>query len=276
MSKSRLPDGVIPPVLTPLTADQEVDVPALKALIKHLIDGGSSALFVGGTAGLGSILTAADYELVVSTALETVPSGYPVLCGVLEPSTARALERIKLLESLNVEFFVTVTPYYVKTTDEEALLRHFGLQRDATDMEMVLYNMPGCTGVSIPQSLVQEMVKREWTFSCKDSSGDKAYFETLCKGSQETGLKVYQGMCPDFGWLQSLGAAGCVPVPANAHPELFSGAWNSRADAANLPKLQSEVDRVWNELVVGTDYTSKSLKHLAQNGIGCGTMALPF
>jgi len=276
MTKTRMPDGIIPPVLTPLTTDQKVDIPALKTLINKLIEGGSSALFMGGTAGLGSILTASDYELVIATALEAAPDDYPILCGVLEPSTARAVERIKLLETLGAEFFVTVTPYYVKATEDAALLRHFGAQRDASNMEMVLYNMPGCTGVNISAELVADMVKRGWTASCKDSSGDKAYFEALCRDSAESGLKVYQGMCPDFAWLHGLGAAGAVPVPANVSPELFVSGWDNRADGSVISGIQRDVDQAWNELVVGTDYTSGSIRALASQGVGTGTLALPF
>lgn len=276
MSNSRMPDGIIPPVLTPLTPEQKVDIPALKALIHKLIDGGVSALFMGGTAGLGSILTAADYEQVIATTLAEVPEGYPVLCGVLEPSTARAVERIGLLDSLGAKFFVTVTPYYVRATENDALLRHFDAQRQATDMEMVLYNMPGCTGVNIPAELVFDMVKRGWTSSCKDSSGDKDYIQSLCQNHQETGLKVYQGMCPDFAWLNEIGASGAVPVPSNAYPELFTSGWNHRADATAIPAIQTEVNSRWNELVIGTDYTSGSIKNLANQGIGTGTLAAPF
>lgn len=276
MQTTNLPDGIIPPVLTPLTPDQKVDVPAFKALVDSLIKGGSSALFVCGTAGLGSILTDADYELVIASALEVAPKDYPILCGVLEPSTARALSRIKILENLKVDFFVTVTPYYVRATEDEALLRHFAVQREATSMEMVLYNMPGCTGVSLPSSLVFDLYERGLTGSIKDSSGDQEYFQGLCNHERAQGLKVYQGMCPDFSWLNAQGASGAVPVPANSHPELFSSAWNNRADESVLTALQQEVDSVWNAQVVGTDYTSRTLKVLAERGVGSGTMAAPF
>lgn len=276
MTTSNMPNGIIPPVLTPLTTEQKVDIPSLKALIHKLIDGGVSGLFMGGTAGLGSILTAADYELVIATTLAEVPEDYPVLCGVLEPSTARAVERIGLLDSLGAKFFVTVTPYYVRATADDALLRHFDAQREATDMEMVLYNMPGCTGVNIPAELVLDMTKRGWTASCKDSSGDKDYLQTLCRDGQEAGLKVYQGMCPDFAWLNEIGASGAVPVPSNAYPELFASGWENRANASAIPAIQTEVNERWNELVIGTDYTSGSIKSLAEQGLGTGTLAMPF
>lgn len=276
MRQFNLPDGIIPPLLTPLTNYQQVDVPALKKLIKKQLDAGIPALFVCGSAGLGSVLTMSEYEKAIVSALETVPENYPILVGVLESSTVRSLERIRLLESLNIGCFVTITPYYLRATEQEDLLRHFGTLRDSTEMEMILYNMPGCTGVVIQPELVFEMVKRGWTSVIKDSSGDNEYFEALCKGSAELDLKVYQGLDPDFGWLHKIGSSGCVPLPANSHPELFLSAWEARDNSEQLKTIQPEIDRVWNDLIRGTDYLRRSLILLAEEGIGNGTLNLPF
>ncbi len=276
MKNVTIPEGIIPPLLTPLTEDQQVDVEALKKLIHKQLDAGIPALFVCGTAGLGSVLTTKDYETVITTALEAVPSGYPILCGVLESSTVRSIERIRLLESLHINTFVTITPYYLRATEDDDLLRHFGTLRESTEMEMVLYNMPGCTGVVIPPELIFEMVKRGWTTIIKDSSGDNEYIEAVCKGGAELGLKVYQGLAPNFGWLNKIGAAGCVPLPANSHPELFLSAWEARDKSDQLKDIQPEIDTVWNSLIVGTDYLRRSLKLLAEQGIGSGTLMLPF
>ena len=74
MKNVTIPEGIIPPLLTPLTEDQQVDVEALKKLIHKQLDAGIPALFVCGTAGLGSVLTTKDYETVITTALDAVPS----------------------------------------------------------------------------------------------------------------------------------------------------------------------------------------------------------
>lgn len=274
--KSSVPEGIIPPLLTPLTNDQHVDVNALKQLIKKQLKAGIPALFICGSAGLGSVLTQQDYETVITTAQQVVPTDYPLLCGVLEPSTVRSLERIKIIEDLGIKTFVTVTPYYMRATKSDELLRHFGTLYESTAMEMVVYNMPGLTGVVIEPEVVFEMVKRDWTGAIKDSSGDNDYIAELCRGAANLDLKVYQGLAPDFGWLHELGAAGCVPVPANCRPELFVSAWNERGNREKLDTLQPEIDMVWQQLVVGTDYISGSIKMLKDEGIGNGTMMLPF
>ncbi|BHH82013.1 dihydrodipicolinate synthase family protein [Desulforhopalus sp. 52FAK] len=273
---SSIPEGIIPPLLTPLTEDQHVDVAALRQLIKKQLDANIPALFICGSAGLGSVLTLQDYETVITTAQDVVPKEYPLLCGVLESSTVRSLERIKIIESLGITAFVTVTPYYMRATAKDDLLRHFGTLHDSTDMEMVVYNMPGLTGVVIEPEVVFEMAKRGWTKTIKDSSGDNDYIAELCKGGAEHGLKVYQGLAPDFGWLHTLGASGCVPVPANCQPELFMSAWSKRGDKEELQTIQPQIDKVWEQLVVGTDYISGSVRMLKDEGIGNGTMMLPL
>ncbi len=276
METNTVPGGIIPPLLTPLTEDQNVDVAALKQLIHKQLDAHIPALFICGSAGLGSVLTMSDYKKVITTAQETVPEGYPLLCGVLESSTVRALERIKLLESLNIKTFVSITPYYLRATEKDDLLRHFGTLFESTEMEMVVYNMPGLTGVVIHPEVVFEMAKRGWTSAIKDSSGDNAYIAELCKGGAKFNLKVYQGLAPDFGWLSDMGAAGCVPLPANCRPEIFISAWEARADKQRIAEIQPQVDEVWNKLIHGTDYITRSIKLLAEEGIGTGTLMLPF
>ena len=276
MVMTNVPEGIIPPMITPLTEKQEVDVPALKKLLQKQLDANIPALFVCGSAGLGSVLTMADYEKVIVTTLETVPDDYPILCGVLESSTVRSIERIQLLDSLNVKTFVTITPYYLKATADDDLLRHFGALRESTDMEMVLYNMPGCTGVVLEHKLIFDMVRKGWSSVVKDSSGDKEFFKKLCTGGAELNLRVYQGLDPKFGQLNELGASGCVPLPANSHPELFVSAWDARANEELLATIQPEVDSVWNDLIRGTDYLRRSLQVLQGQGIGTGTLNLPF
>ena len=143
-------------------------------------------------------------------------------------------------------------------------------------MEMVVYNIPMCTQTVIPVETMVEMAKRGWVPACKDSSGDDPYFTALCQHGSEFGLRVYQGLHPDFAQLHELDSAGCVPVPGNVCPETFVAAWENRANPDTLPKLQDACDEVWSELVQGADFTSAAIRKLAEMGIGTGTKARPF
>ncbi len=271
-----IPEGIIPPVLTPLTHGQEIDPDAFCRLLDRLIAGGVHGLFIAGTAGLGSLLTDAQHERVVRLAVEHVGGRLPVLVGVLESSTGRVVERLRRIETCGASAVVVVTPYYLRARSDQQLIRHFGIIRENTDLEMVLYNLPSCVGAEIPIALILDLAQRGWIGACKDSSGNDVYFEELCRRGVEYGLRVYQGLRPDFAKLRSLGAAGCVPVPANLRPESFAEAWRQRGDVVKLPALQTCCDQLWNELVVGTDFFGRTLKRLAEEGLGTGVMPEPF
>ena len=271
-----IPDGIIPPVLTPLDCHQEIDTAALRQLLDKLINGGIHALFLAGTAGLGAIITQRQYEKVIETAVKHVSGRIPILAGVLEPSTMRNIERLKILEGSGVTAAVVIPPYYCRAANNSQLLRHFEKMRLATNLELVLYNIPVCTGTELSVQLICDMKKRGWITACKDSSGDKDFFSELCEKGKQHGLKVYQGMRPDFQWMEEIGASGCVPVPANVFPEYFVDAWNKRKNEKELPAAQKICDDAWNELVVGTDFFSNSVKMLCKKGIGTGIMPEPF
>ncbi len=274
--RSVLKDGVVVPVLTPLTVNQTIDEPAFRQLLRHLIENDVHGLFVAGTAGLGSILPIREYERLVTISLDEVGLALPTVFGVLEPSTARAQERLLLLESMGAKAFVAVTPYYCRATSHSDLLRHFGSLRETSMLEMVVYNIPVCTNVSIPVETMIEMTTRGWISACKDSSGDIEYFRNLCSAGGRAGLRVYQGMRPDFAELHALSSAGCVPVPANVFPEQFVNAWNERAERSRRMALQACCDAAWNSLVCPEDFTGRSIEALAKMGIGDATRALPF
>ena len=271
-----IPEGIIPPVLTPLKKNQEVDLTAFRLLLEKLVNGGVHALFVAGTAGFGSILTESRYREVIETAVEQVAGRVPVLAGVLEASTQRSAACLIFLEHSGVDAAVVVAPYYLRAGNRSQLLRHFGRLREAVSLELAVYNIPMCTGTAIPADLLFELADRGWIKVCKDSSGNPACFAELCRMGKSHGLRVYQGMRPDFAQLAELGASGCIPVPGNLRPELFADAWAQRWNLSALPELQRQCDEIWNRLVAEGDFFSRSLKMLALEGIGDGVMPEPF
>lgn len=196
-----------------------MDEAAFRLLLDRLLGGGVHALFVTGTAGLGSFLTNGTYERAVRIAAEHVAGRVPVLAGVLEPSTARAVERARMARDAGADAVVAVAPFYFRVQNERQLLRHFELIRDAAE-EMAVYNLPGCTGTEIPLAVVGEMARRGWITACKDSSGNADYFAGLCRLGGETGLRVYQGLRPDF-FRRSLTRLAQEGIGTGRMPEPF-------------------------------------------------------
>jgi len=176
-----IPEGIIPPVLTPLTEGRAVDEAAFCRLLDKLIDGGVHGLFVAGTAGLGSCLSEDDYRRVIDVATAHVAGRRPILAGVLEPSTARVVDRMRRLPRSGLSAVVVVAPYYMRAQNDRQLLRHFEVIRNNTGEDLVVYNIPGCTGTEIPVRVIRlrvirHMAERGWILGCKDSSSDAEYF----------------------------------------------------------------------------------------------------
>lgn len=270
--------GVIPPVLTPMTDDVTVDEPAFAALLKRMIDAGADGLFVGGTAGLGPLLTEAPWRRMVEIGQETAGGRVPVLAGVMETSTARAVERVRTLAAMGVKRYVLTPTFYITPRTADQFLRHFGAAAEASDLEMIVYNIPACTGSAIPPEVMLDMARRGWTRTVKDSSGDREVFETLCREGAAVGLGVFQGLKPELAWLAEIGAAGIVPVPANVEPETLVEGWRAATagDTDRLPALQARIDALWGTLVEGYDFLSGAAYALSRQGMGSGYLPMPL
>jgi len=271
-------EGIIVPVITPVNGDGKVDEAAFRAVLGRCIEGGVHGLFVGGTSGIGPLLPDQQWRRMLEIALDQVKGQRPLLAGVMETSTPRAIERIRHLEGLGFKYFVLTPTFYVPIRQHDEFMAHFGACRQATGMEMVVYNIPPCTGSTIPAETVLEMARRGWTRTCKDSSNDAAFFADLCRRGKEHGLGVFQGNYPHFTTLLELRAAGVVPVPGNIDPRPLADAWNAlrAGDIETLQRLQPRIDALWQAMVSGFDFLSGNIYALQLLGIGSGEVIAPL
>jgi 4-hydroxy-tetrahydrodipicolinate synthase len=271
--------GVIVPLLTPVDENERVDEPALRALIGHCVRGGVDGIFVGGTAGLGPLLTDDQWKRLMEIARDEVPTSFPLLAGVIAPSTSRAIERIRILDRLGFENMVVTPTFYVTPTREEEFLSHFDGCRQATDMNMVVYNIPSCTNASIPSGILAKMVAAGWTRTVKESSGDRDYFLAVMNALEDTSAAVLQGNEPDIAWGLSSGARGLVPVCANYAPRLFTAVWRASqaGEEGRLDELQARISSVRDVLLMGAKHwLAGALYGVHTLGIGSGHVARPI
>jgi 4-hydroxy-tetrahydrodipicolinate synthase len=272
-------EGVVVPLLTPVDENERVDEPALRALIRHCLEGGVNRLFVGGSAGMGPLLTDDQWVRLMEIARDEVDDPVPLLGGVMATSTGRAIERIKTLAQVGFNHVVVTPTYYITPTRHEEFIAHFDGCRQATDMNMIVYNIPSCIGAAIPVSAIVEMVKQGWTRTIKESSGDRDYFLTVMRALEDTNAAVLQGNEPDIAWGLSSGARGMVPVCANYAPRLFTAAWNaSQAGAENrLNELQAEISSVRETLLMGAKHwLAGAMYGVHTLGMGSGHVTRPI
>jgi 4-hydroxy-tetrahydrodipicolinate synthase len=263
--------GIIVPLITPLKSGDQLDRPALRQLVRYCLDGGVHGLFPGGTSGYGPMLPIKAWSRLMETVLDEAGSPEVVLAGAIAPSTALVLELVRLLEKIGYRRFAVTQPFYLRPKSHKEFLRHFITIAEATAMEMVLYDIPPCTGSIIPDEIVLELSRRGIASDFKDSANDGSRFERLCLQGATTGLRMYMGMKPNFEWLKRIGTYGCVPVPANVFPSIFSKAWESKDNST-----QADASEIWDCFVEGNDFISATVYALSQIGIGTGLGLTPY
>jgi len=253
MTLSAPPTGVIVPLVTPLLPTGRVDTIALRRVASRCVRARADAVFVGGSAGMGPMLLPDQWEEALAITLDEIGDRALVLCGIIETSTQRALRQIATSQRLGCRAIVVTPTFYINLVRPSEMLAHFGGCRDATDQEMVIYNIPSCTHSSIPPAVVRECAERGWTRCMKESSGDRAYFSEVLKAVEGLDVAVLQGNEPDIAWGLQQGAAGIVPVCANVEPETFVAAVAAArtGDWAKLAALQQRIDIVRDTVLIG-------------------------
>ena len=253
--------------------------PGGENVIRSELANGANGLFAGGTSGLGPLLTDKQWERSMEIAYDEVQDSVPLLGGIITTSTGRAIERIRILERMGYRHMVVTSTFYVTPTREEEFLTHFGGCREATDMNMVLYNIPSCTNASIPITTIAEMAQRGWSRIVKESSGDRDYFLALVKAVSESETTVLQGNEPDIAWGLSVGAKGLVPVCGNYAPSLFCTAWRTHqaGDEARLVALQKQIMAIRETLLMGDkSWLAGAMYGVHTLGIGGGIVPRPI
>ncbi|MEU1468134.1 dihydrodipicolinate synthase family protein [Streptomyces sp. NPDC005761] len=210
--------GVIPPVVTPLTADGELDRPSLERVVGHLLDGGVSGLFALGSSGETAYLTPGQQDEVIEVITSAAAGQVPVLVGAIETTTNRAIERARRAAALGADAVVVTAPFYTRTHDLE-IDRHFRDIAAAVDLPLLAYDVPVCVHSKLDPELLLPLAADGVLAGVKDSSGDDGSFRRLVLGA---------GELPDFSVLTGHelvvdammlgGADGSVPGLGNVDP----------------------------------------------------------
>jgi 4-hydroxy-tetrahydrodipicolinate synthase len=272
--------GVIPPVVTPVDDDDCVDEKAFRRLLRHVIAGGVHGIFVGGSGGEGPLLTLPEWVRMMEIAYDEVGETVPLLGGVMDTSTRRVIERIKLLEGIGYRHYVVTPVYYLRMTSPDEHFRLLAACHDAApDMELIPYNIPVFTGCQIPVEVIVEVAARGWVHYCKESSGDMAYFRRLVSEGGPVGLKVFIGDERSAREGLAAGACGLVPGCANFEPRTFVRVYDAarQGDEAALDRWFERMMVLRDHLALGSPSWLAGIKYaVACIGIGSGKLVSPL
>ncbi|WKD62026.1 putative 2-keto-3-deoxy-galactonate aldolase YagE [Corynebacterium ciconiae DSM 44920] len=227
-ASSRISRGIIPPLLTPLSADGEMDIPALRRLIDRLIDAGVDAIFALGSSGEVAFLTDAERTHLLRTTVEHVAGRVPVYAGCIDTQTKRVIEHVRQAEACGVDGVVATAPFYAITGPEE-IAQHFRLVAQATELPVIAYDIPVCVHSKLSPELLVQLGEEGVLAGVKDSSGDDVSFRRLVHFNEAAGhpLVLLTGHEAVVDGAFAAGADGCVPGLGNVDPAGYVCMWQA-------------------------------------------------
>ncbi|MBO5036842.1 MAG: 4-hydroxy-tetrahydrodipicolinate synthase [Clostridia bacterium] len=223
-------------IVTPFNSDLSVNYDKLGELIEYQIANGTDAIIICGTTGEASTLTDDEHREEIKFAVDKVAGRVPVIAGTGSNDTAYSIELTRYAKEVGADASLNVTPYYNKTT-QRGLIKHFTAIADAVDLPMILYNVPGRTGMTITPDTYKELSKHPNIVATKEASGnlaDVVRIKYLCGDD----LDIYSGEDGLITPMLSLGAKGVISVLSNIKPrethniceEYFRGNVEASAD----------------------------------------------
>jgi len=208
---------VLTAMVTPFAADGTLDLDGAQRLAAHLVDAGNDGLIVNGTTGESPTTSDAEKADLVRAVLEAVGDRAHVVAGVGTNDTHHSVELARAAEQAGAHGLLTVTPYYSKPP-QEGLYQHFTTIADATDLPVMLYDIPGRSGVPIATETLVRLAQHPRIVANKDAKGDLGRVGWAIAGS---GLAWYSGDDMLNLPLLSVGAVGFVSVVGHVvTPEL--------------------------------------------------------
>ena len=228
-------------VVTPMEADGAIDYAAFAKLVDFHVEAGTEVLVVAGTTGESATLEHREHIELIERACEIAAGRIPIVAGTGSNSTAQTLGLSRAVDRLPIAGFLVVTPYYNKPT-QEGMRRHFTAVADAVSHPVILYNVPGRTGVDLKTATTIALASHGNIVGVKDATGELDRVRMLRDGAGPafTLLSGDDGTACEF---MLLGGDGVISVTANVAP----AAMRRLCDAARAGR-RDEAERIDSRL----------------------------
>ncbi|MAE66075.1 MAG: 4-hydroxy-tetrahydrodipicolinate synthase [Phycisphaeraceae bacterium] len=209
--------GALTAMITPFRGD-EVDFGRLSENVTFQIERGIDGLVPVGTTGESPTLSHAEHREVIERVVEVAAGRVPVVAGTGSNSTSEALELTKHARRVGASAALMVNPYYNKPT-QEGLYRHFMTVADAVDLPIVLYNIPGRTGITMSAPTIARLASHEHIVAVKEATGSMDMASEIAGLCDPASLAILSGDDSLTLPLMSLGARGVISVLSNLIPD---------------------------------------------------------
>ncbi len=203
-------------IVTPFT-ENGINFEVLKELLEWHIKEGTDAIVICGTTGEATTMTEKEKKDTIKFTVDVVNKRIPVIAGTGSNNTSSAISMSKYAESVGVNGLLVITPYYNKTT-QNGLVKHFKAINDEVKTPIILYNVPGRTGVNIAPKTLVKLAQLSNVVAIKEASGNISQvleMRALCRDS----IDIYSGNDDQIVSIMSLGGKGVISVLANIIPK---------------------------------------------------------
>lgn len=203
-------------LITPFKGGK-VNYEKMGELIEWHIANKTDSIIVCGTTGESATMTDEERKTTIKFVVDKVNKRIPVIAGSGSNNTAYSIELSKYCQGIGVDGLLIVTPYYNKTT-QDGLIKHYTTIANSVDLPIILYNVPGRTGVNIKPSTVEKLSKVENIVAIKEASGDISQVAEIARLCGED-FAIYSGNDDQIVPILSLGGSGVISVLANILPK---------------------------------------------------------
>ena len=215
--KNTIFTGAAIAIITPFNADGSINYDRLGELIDFQIENSTDAIVICGTTGEASTMTDEEHIECIRYTVERTAGRVPVIAGTGSNDTRYAVELSKEAEAVGADALLIVTPYYNKTT-QKGLYLHCKAVADAVNIPIILYNIPGRTGMGFDISTVKELAKLKNIAAIKEASGNISYTAKLIAECGDD-IDVYSGNDDMIVPIMSLGGKGVISVLSHVIPK---------------------------------------------------------
>lgn len=267
--------GVVPALITPMTAAGALHEEALRQVMEFNIEAGVHGFWVAGGTGESILLSDEENRRIAEIAADQNKGRIKNIMHVGAPTTERAVALAHHAAAVGVEAICCVPPFFYRRTDEE-IVAHYQAVADAAGLPLFVYNLPSATRVEITPALMEKIQRAvPQAIGLKHSAENQMHVRTFAR----MGLACFTGNCRLMLPALTIGAIGCVDGPPCVAPELWVDIWNAYGQG-DLRRAQEAQEQVWLfvEALLACGGTYHALAKAALSlrlGIDCGAARLP-
>lgn len=234
--------GIIPPILTPMDEEENVNEKELRNQVNRLIGAGVHGIFAFGTNGEGYALNESEKERILEVVTDEARGRVPVYAGSGCITTKDTIQMSQKAKSLGADVLSIITPWFAAASQDD-LLEHYREVAKAVDMPIVLYNIPARCGNSLLPATVAKLAEVDNIVGAKDSSGNFDNMLQYIELTRDKDFSILSGNDSLIYWNLLAGGAGGIAGCANVFPENMAGIYNAFV-AGNLPQAKIYQDNI--------------------------------